>query len=264
MNSQPLSPLAQRVLNLFHGIALGPCADVTWPQMVSALHCGRTSLAAAIRELKAAALVEQVNIHGQRARYRIQIAGQTSDTGDLAEADTPDTAVQLERESGAHQCGLVRTSADYFPSDLKNELNDDDDEALPEFQKLKTLLGEFLIKEPIRSQLAHALLPLVDKTGDIRAVCEKTLKEPVWKNPRGVMVRRLQAMANGLQDPLPVFQTVMAAPPIAPSRQQTTRRKGGVTLRPQIAEYTDEERAAANECARARNAARRAAQGVTA
>ncbi len=248
MNSQPLSPLAQRVLDLFHGIAVGAYADVTWSQVTRKLKCGRTSLAAAIRELKAASLVEQVNIHGQRARYCILIARQTPDTGDQT----------TEGCTSAHQSALVRTSTS---DDLKNELNDDD-EALPEFQKLKTLFGEFLIEEPIRSRLAHVLLPLVDKTGDIRAVCEKTLKEPVWKNPRGVMVRRLQAMANGLQDPLPVFQTVMATPVTAPARQARQIRKGGVTRRPQV-EYTEQQRAVLQDAARARNAARRAAQGVT-
>ena len=166
-----------------------------------------------------------------------------------------------EKCTSVHQCTPVQNPR-ASESDSDSGSDDDDDALAQKRNRIARLLSEFLIEEPTRSRLLETLVPFSET--EMRAICERTRRETVWRNPSGVIVKRLSAFALGLQDPLPVFQAVMAAPPTAPSRQQPTRRKGGVTLRPQIAEYTDEERAAANECARARNAARRAAQGVTA
>lgn len=252
MTAKPLSNLAQRVLDLFHRIAVDSYADVTWSQVTRTLKCGRTSLAAAIRELKAASLVEQVAHHGHTARYCILNAEQTPETGNQ----------ETEGCTSAHQSALVRTSTS---DDLKNDFSDDDDEALPEFKKLQSLLGEFLIEEPTRSRLAEILLPMVNQEPAIRAVCVKTLQEPNWRNPRGVIVRRLEALATGQQDPLPVFASVLAHPVATPAVKRSaarTPRKGGVSRRPQL-EYTDQQREAARQSA-ARRVAERAArrQGV--
>jgi len=209
--------------------------------------------------LKGAQAIQRVGENGRTVRYKFL-------TRPVEPPDAPgDTQTKVNEENCT---GLDRSRPVQFhasESDSDSGSDDDDDDALAQKRnRIARLLSEFLIEEPTRSRLLETLVPFSET--EMRAICERTKHETVWRNPSGVIVKRLSAFALGLQDPLPVFQTVMATPPAAPARQQTARRGkgGGVTIRPQIAEHTDAQRDAARERARsniAERAARRAMAG---
>jgi biotin operon repressor len=198
-----LTPNAQRILDQLYRMASGSQeAAASLTEIAQAAQVSRTLVAMAIRELKAAQAVQQVKGFGQKAHYLL-----------------PDPPLVC---TSTQKCTLVRTST----SDELNLISDDDEARAQKRNHIMALLGEFLIDEPNRSRLAEILIPLSDHEQRIREECERTLKEHIWRNPRGVMVRRLEALAAGKQDPLPVFADVMATQPERPRRPARTKPTG--------------------------------------
>ena len=240
-----LTPWAERILDQLYEMANDSQEIVaSFTEIAQAAQVSRTLVTVAIRELKAAQVVQQVKGFGVAARYRL-LHG------------PPRAPVEHTR---AQKSTLEHTRA----SDESDLISDDDDGTRQKRERISRLLSEFLVEEPSRSYLAEILIPLSQREADMRAICEKTVRETVWKNKPGVIVRRLKAFASGQQDPLPVFASVLAAPPSLP-RPRPIGRKTTTQRRPQVPDSTEEQREAAREEARKRiaeRAERRAREAV--
>jgi hypothetical protein len=137
--------------------------------------------------------------------------------------------------------------------------------------RMKALLSEFAVGEPVRSQLARVLVEKAAEETKIRRICEYTRAE--WeagkvRNPAGLTIVRLRDHAAGVQ--LSMLQEVPNKPMAAPQPQrrrfgssQKPAGKSKTFMRPQVEDSTEAEREAAREEARRRNEARaaRRAQG---
>jgi hypothetical protein len=224
-----ITPQSQRVLEALHELAGDTDeARASWAEIAARVGVGRTYVAGALRELKAVGWIEQRKGFGQSAVYQI------------TRTSVP------EVRTNTHYSALTRINA---PDESDELIHDADGAPDP---KILAMLGEFLIEEPTRTQLAVLLKPHIDKEKEIRGICERTLKEHVWRRPRGVMVRRLRAFARGEQDPLPVFKDQFV-------RQSEPRKKSGQSKsirRPQVEDPTEAEREQAREAAKVRIAER--------
>jgi Mn-dependent DtxR family transcriptional regulator len=198
---------AQRVFDLLLAVSGGDIADTSWTELSGAAHISRNSVAAAIRELKAAGLVEQIGGGGCKSRYRLR-----------------------RRPTSPNQSKPVQTGL----SDESELISDDDERARQNSQTIidqdalkraLALLDEFCISEPTRTPLAVQIAAHIaaqpDAVTAIRATCERTMRETTWRNPRGVIVQRLRAIAAGQQqDPLPLFAAIIQSSPARPRRQR--------------------------------------------
>lgn len=243
---------------------------ITAQTLMSASGMGRTAVHGALKILVASGrITEQTVPKRDGTGYQYAIA-----SGSITEQTVPDLAnscatvapvgysdiPKINSEIPNFKAGyseFQNISADFLlrahtRSEKTDDFFDDDDES-NKISKISTMLAEFLIGEPTKTQLANALLPILgsspEKIRDIRAICERTKQEQKWRNPAGVTVQRIRAMViHGQHDPLPVFADLAPAQPKpAPSQRPTSRpayaKKASSYRRPQV-ESTDADRAA--------------------
>ncbi len=128
------------------------------------------------------------------------------------------------------------------------------------FERMKALLSEFMIGEPVRTQLARILAPKAQES-ELRRIFEMTREE--WehgkvRNLPGMTVLRLRDYSQAIQQGLPGMP--LPAPKPAPKPKAKGARSGSRSRRSQI-EPNEQELEKRQERARRQIEARRAAQG---
>jgi hypothetical protein len=191
-----LSPQAQRILDVMREMAGDELELVAaYKDIAPAAHCSESFVAVTLRELKAVQAVQQIKGFGVKARYILCPA-------DSRTAQPPPASPQgapSEPHSTVQNCTEAYSTAPAVSAAVINPAAAED--LSPDFERLKGLLSEFGIGEPVQSELAKELAPKTGCDDDLRQIYATTREE--WQSGKvhrlvGMTIIRLRDYAAGI------------------------------------------------------------------
>jgi hypothetical protein len=252
-----LSGSASRVYIALQTLAQGrDQLEADYNEICAASVRARATVARALSELIAACWVTQQLRFGRKAVYTLHPPMPV-----VQNACSSSSVVQKFSSSDFRTTGgnlnISNQSAAASAAVAQSHETETADQA---FERMKALLSEFMIGEPVRTQLARILAPKAQES-ELRRIFEMTREE--WehgkvRNLPGMTVLRLRDYSQAIQQGLPGMP--LPAPKPAPKPKAKGARSGSRSRRSQI-EPNEQELEKRQERARRQIEARRAAQG---
>ena len=256
-----LSGSASRVYIALQTLAQGQDQlEADYNEICAASVRARATVAKAIEELKSAGWVTQQRRYGRKATYTLHpptpIVQNTCSNSSVVQKFNSSIFRTTGGDLHIPHITAAASAADDAP--MQEKQLETQDQA---FERMKALLSEFMIGEPVRTQLARILAPKAQES-ELRRIYEVTRQE--WergkvRNLPGMTVLRLRDYSQAIQQGLPGMPLPAPKPEPKPKghgRSKTHTRKQQIELSGQEAE----ERQAR---ARQQIEAKRAAQGET-